>query len=551
MAWWPVVPEVVSAMPGDAGALSVLIGRHPPLYGGYNKPDHVAAGDGLVFTASNQIIWVVDPRTGRTERLASATLRGPFGSIAGLALDGRGGLLIADERDDHVIRLELATGSIDTFVAVPRPRAITCIGDRTFVVAERDLIFEIDRGFTEASHYAGERDHEPRDGFVQWAGFRAISALCGHRGALWAADSHGLRRIDLDDDKVTTVVFSRWSNYTGLASDGEYLYAGNGRSIDRVAPDGTASKLAEHVHRVGAMAYDAGAVVFIREHTTLNRMDPATGAISELALPAEHLEAYRSLVGMVSLGGSRIALAIGAPPTIALLDVATGERDEIAVGDARRLESLAFDGGDRLYACNRDGVWCIALGSRSVYRITAIASGDEPAGIAVGPPDRIYASLTAKQRIVAVDLEREAVDVIAGAKSPRQLAYDDRNHWLYVGDLGIARLNLTTHAYTVVAAHPLVGFADGPPGVANVRAERLVVGPDGDVYFSDMTTVRRMSAATGVVTTIVGRFEHHELVLGELPGTIGHAGPLCFLPDGTLAVADTNHSVVLRVRLPR
>jgi hypothetical protein len=497
--------------------IELLLGRHPSSTREQRDFRLAAGGDGIVYTASPRRIWAIDTRTARIELFAPE-----FDEISGLAVDGRGGLLISEQPRDRVCRLDLATRAIDRSVEVRVPGAIACVGERAFVASHRTIV-EIDRAFTTATHYAGGGVGIV-DGPVTSAGFREVHSLVDHRGALYVSDHNSLRRIDLATDTVSSVGHGL-SEQHSLVSCGTYLF-GCRVGLERLEPNGAVTTLG--TESVRAIAGTNGEL-FSASSSQLSRVDPETGVATEIGLLADYADNYGACGAMVALHGSQLALLTTASPTLAIVDLATGKHDAVRIARARHATALAFDGGDRLYACDwTAGVLCIAFGARTVAAIPGITGADRPDAIAVGAPDQLLVSLWTKRQLVALDLSTGVQTVLAELPFPVKLAYDGRGA-LYLGGASLEKLELSTNRRSVVAE----GHCDA-----------LAIAQNGDVYVARGSQILR-----GGVTPVVGRSETTELELGTLPGSIGRVRAMCALDDDSLGIVDYDHDVVLRVRL--
>ncbi|MEZ4364700.1 MAG: DUF4215 domain-containing protein [Kofleriaceae bacterium] len=115
------------------------------------------------------------------------------------------------------------------------------------------------------------------------------------------------------------------------------------------------------------------------------------------------------------------------------------------------------------------------------------------------------------------------------------LAVDGFGNVYFVGDYRVRRIDAVSGEVTVVAGSGTYGFAgDGGPAasalLSQVRA--VVVTGSGDLFVVDGDRLRRIDAATGIITTV-------------LTG-IGNGGTAALGPDGDLYLA--SHYAVIRYR---
>lgn len=554
---WPAVMRPLRATPDSADALTVIFGCSPapPLPDSWS-PDHVVADRGLLYVAEDDFVWCIDPISGQVERLAGLRNGGPFRRIGGLAFDGRDALVITDRSSRQVYTLELSTNRLDVLAStLKNPTAVACVGDAVYVACDTTELYAIDRTTGAVAPFASE--------------FRNIGALVAHGDhALYVADDEMLRRVDLTTATVTTILTLPRGRLTGLASDGTQLYATTHSTIERITPSGTRETVVgtednphhdpdglavdANVSDSVAPAWDGAGLVFATRRR-LRRFDVARRDVVTLPVPpTSNAALLGTIIGIGSLGGTRIALAFRKPATIAVIDYATGAREDIALelATSAALRALATDGSDRVFVTDRDGnTWSVAVSSRAVTRIEAIAPTDKPTVLAFGEPDRLFVALEASGTIVAIDLASNRSRIVAsGLQATRALAFDLARAALYASDSEILRIDLASGDITAVTDAKFAGHADGPRGVARfLGRDHIAVSPDGDVYVSEHNRIRRIRAADGHVTTPIGR-RGSGLVLGDLPGGLESPTGLCFLPSGELAIVDRDQNVVLRAR---
>lgn len=144
--------------------------------------------------------------------------------------------------------------------------------------------------------------------------------------------------------------------------------------------------------------------------------------------------------------------------------------------------------------------------------------------------------------------------------NPVRLRYDDATGDLYVSDKGNHRIRRidASGIITTVAGGDSAGYSgDGGPAVGARLNSPLDarLGPDRALYIADTNNhrIRRVDAA-GTITTVVGSgYEGTRLDAREsgLRLEVNLRGPsaLAFDVEGNLFIADTNNSVVRRVRL--
>jgi large repetitive protein len=270
------------------------------------------------------------------------------------------------------------------------------------------------------------------------------------------------------------------------------LVAGNGAAAS--AGDAGPASMAS-VYGPAGLALDAAGNLYISEINgyRVRRVDAQTGIITTFA----------GTGNMVSSGDSGPATAAGVQSPI----------------------SLAFDASGNLF---------IGESGNNVRRVDA-ATG-----------------------IITTALARGA----GGFSGPGWLAFDHSGNLLITGPgQRILRFNPTTLAIDTFAGDGTANFnGDGMPAINSsigAIARGIAVDPAGNVYVacSDLYRIRRIDAATGVISTIAGNGSYLTpgLVGGPANQTQIKPMPIAIGPDGSLAFADdvsATSSNVYSVSLP-
>jgi sugar lactone lactonase YvrE len=350
---------------------------------------------------------------------------------------------------------------------------------------------------------------------------------------------------------VTTVIPRR---FMGVASDGTHLYATTYDTIEQVAPSQTVlvgggrksrhdpDGLAEeaNVSDATSPAWDGAGLVFIT-NGRLRRFDPASRHVTTLGVPTKADDALRgTLVGIGSLGGSRIAIGFREPATFIVFDIVTGARETfpLDVPEGTRLKTLVTDGSDRVFFTDRDGrAWFFTISTRWLRRIDAIAEADIATALVFAAPDRLFVALETPKTIARVDLASMTSTVVAtGMQRTTALAVDATRNALYVSDAQILRIDLATGATEAVTDLKYAGALDGPRGVARLTSrDHMAVAPDGNLYVASHTAIRHIRVSDGFVSTALSGLQRPEA--------------MWVLPNGELLIADGKQNVVLRARL--
>ena len=201
------------------------------------------------------------------------------------------------------------------------------------------------------------------------------------------------------------------------------------------------------------------------------------------------------------------------------------------------------------------------------------AALDDPSGLAIDGSGNLYIADTGNDRVRRVDAATGLITTVAGTgeegfsgdggpatqaalDEPHGLAFGGAGN-LYIADTGndrVRRVDAATGLITTVAGTGEEGFSgDGGPATQAALDEPhgLAFGGAGNLYIADTGNdrVRRVDAATGLITTVAGTGEE---------GFSGDGGPatqaaldepsgLAFDGAGNLYIADTRNSRVRRV----
>ncbi|MBX3469258.1 MAG: hypothetical protein KF878_20480 [Planctomycetes bacterium] len=195
-----------------------------------------------------------------------------------------------------------------------------------------------------------------------------------------------------------------------------------------------------------------------------------------------------------------------------------------------------------------------------------------PAGVAVSPAGEVHVVLPGQSVIVRIDAQSGTAVVVAGTgvygfngdglaatetqlDRPHGIAFDAAGNLLIADTENhrVRRVDAVTGVVTTVAGTGAYGFSgDGGPatGAALARPADLAVGPTGDLFVVDLDNrrVRRVSAATGVITTFAGNGGWGFTGDGY-PAAEQAVLPTCVAvdADGTVYVSDGSWHVVYRI----
>ncbi|MEO6912273.1 MAG: Ig-like domain repeat protein, partial [Edaphobacter sp.] len=197
---------------------------------------------------------------------------------------------------------------------------------------------------------------------------------------------------------------------------------------------------------------------------------------------------------------------------------------------------------------------------------------DSPQGLALGAGDSLYIADTHNHRVRKLDLASGLITTIAGTTAgfsgdngpataarldlPTALAVDANGN-VYVADTQnyrIRKIAAASGILTTVAGNGVQGFSgdNGPATAAAIDSPSgLAIDAAGDLYFSDTHNhrVRRIAAATGIISTIAGTGTAG--YSGDSsPGTAARLalpGGLSIDSAGNLYIADTGNQRIRRI----
>jgi sugar lactone lactonase YvrE len=545
----------------------------------FSSPQGLASdGAGNLFVADygNHAIRRIDLATGRVATLAGSVdhpgvadgigAEASFMSPAGIAADGAGSVYVTDQ-DSHTIRkIRLADGQVTTLAG-----------------------------------QAGALGNA--DGVGPAARFYSPDGIAvDGRGKLFVADvgNGAIRAITLANAEVTTLNSDTFRGPAGIASDGTgqlYItdrYDGVLRVLSALsgATSLVAGKLGTTGYQDGTgldaafasprgVAVDGKGHVFVADQVNhaLRQVTIATGVVTTLAgrVGEDGSEdgigeraRFGRIVGLASDGQGNL---FGVDNIIRRVVIATGSVTTFAANLASPT-GIASDGQGSLFVTesNNHTIRRIAVATAEVTTLAGAAGvngsadgvGEDarfsnPSGIAADDAGNLFVS-DAGSTIRKIVISTRTVTTLAGLawtpgqedgvgsrarfSSPMGLAWDAGR--LFVADAGnhtIRRVLTADGTVTTVAGSPgEVGSGDG----AGLQARfdslygGLALDPSGHLFIVDGATIRKLTIATGVVTTVVGSLDGFGIRLGPLPGSLGGPSGLVFVEPGTLFIADSN-----------
>jgi len=386
----------------------------------------------------------------------NAQLNGP----AGVAVDGSGNVFIADTGNYVVRKVAAATGIITTVagIKVPGNGSPGYSGD----------------GGPAISAGLSQPDALAVDGF----------------GNLYIADNYLIRKVAAATGIITTVAGSHTAGFSG---DGGPATAAALGVVTGVAVDGSGNFyiLGPYSYAIRKVAAATGIITTVAGNGTAG--DSGDGG------PATNAQIVAT--GLAVDGSGDIYIADQKDNVIRKVAAATGIIATVAGNGAA---GYAGDGGpatsaklDQPYAVAVDGPGniYIADAANNVIRKVAAATG-------------IIATVAGNGAAYYSGDGGPATN--AQLVSPLGVAIDGSGN-LYVSDLSnvIRKVATATGIITTVAGNGAAGYSgDGGPAI-NARLNhpsRMAVDNSGNLYFADTgnNVIRKVAAATGIVTTVAG-----------------------------------------------
>jgi sugar lactone lactonase YvrE len=508
----------------------------------FNRPVGLAMdkeGDLYVADSYNNVIRKVVVATGVVTTFAGKVREygrqdgvgadARFGSLAGMASDGAGNLLVADRGNYAIRMIDIATGAVST---VPQwdknpllrlPESVTTDGAGNLFITDTN-IQKLVLATESVTTFAGSSKPGAVDGTGEEAMFDDPSGIVyDSAGNLFVADTNNntIRKIVIATGTVTT--------FAGMARP-----EGSGSTGDFVEPR--------------SLAIDGAGDLFVADRIdcAIRKVVVASGAVTTFAGLSRHCvygdgvgeqAGFLPLYGMVNDGAGNLFVADYASVRKLVLATATvttvaGSKDHgyaDGVGSSAQFNNLggvAYDGGSLYIADTNNHV------IRKVWTLGGEASTLAGMPQAVGTADGTGSA--------------------ARFNYPEGIVYDGAGS-LLVGDTDnhtIRKIVIATGEVETIAGEPgKSGSNDGvgsaarfnrPKGVAVDRKNQLFVAD------SDNHTVRKIDLATGTVSTLVGVPGQLGFMSGPLPASLGCPSGLLVGPTGNLFITDDcEHNVLV------
>jgi sugar lactone lactonase YvrE len=427
-------------------------------------------------------------------------------SPEGIAIDRAGNVYVAD-RGNHRVRRIDTTGVIATVAGDGRaglsgdggPATRAQLTDPTGVASDRD------GGLLVADRGNGRLRGVSRSGTIRTVaeGLRAPQAVAvGLRGAIFVAEA-GARLI---------LRLASGSPPVTVAGDGGIGFCGDG---------GPAR--AAFLRRPAGLALDATGNVYIADtgNNRVRRVDAATGTIVTVAGDGS--------AGYAGDGGPAVRAALDRPRAVAV--------------DSEGRILIADSGNSRIRRVDARGLITTIAGAEPGFAGDGAAATsarlDEPAGVALDGAGNVYVADQRNHVVRRIDVGTGMIATVAGV-APREKAAAgdlatsvaltelsdvavDSSGALWIADQGARRIRrVVGDRMVTVAGNGLEGATGdgGPASDASLgRALRIAIDHEDNVWIADPTNyrVRRIDAPTGVIRTAAGS--------GELGHSVVEGGP--------------------------
>ncbi len=519
---------------------------------------------------------------------AAAQFFHPFG----ITIDASGNLFVVDSTNHTIRQIVIATGAVTTLAgtagsggstngtgAAARfqwPRGIVSDGAGTLYVADtanytiRQIVIATGVVTTPLGT-AGSLGTADGIGAAAQFEYPAGIALDG-LGNLYVADTdnHTIRRIVIATGVVTSLAGAAGSS--GSAD-------GTGAAARFSFPYGVATDASGNVY------------VADTDNHTIRQIVPATAVVTTFAGAVESSGSadgigaaarFEEPAGVVADASGNLYVADrrnhtirkiapdGVVTTLAGTAGSFGNTD--GTGAAAQFNNpfgITIDVSGNLYVADSHNNMIRQVTPAGV--VTLVASGlNFPSGVAADGAGNLYVVDSGNNVIRKVVIATGVVTTLAGTMgvngstdgigaagrfdSPVAITADGLGN-LYVGDAGnrtIRKIVIATGEVTTPAGTPgNAGAADGTGAAAQFGYSiGITADASGNVYVADWgnNTIRKIVAATGVVTTVAGVAGQQGVGLGDLPGGLTEPYGITYIGANTLAVTTANG--VVRIVLP-
>jgi sugar lactone lactonase YvrE len=506
-----------------SGHVSTIAGQHGQSgnVDSTNGPETFNAPVGLAFDAVSGNLYVVDSGNDTVRQVILygpnlgtgwvSTLRDASNAALsiiygwGMASDGKGALYVGSAAFGNVSKIVPGT-----------PSTVTVLNDGTGAPAQLHAAQPV--ALDDAGRvYVGQDAPFPLESFVPGA-----SAPTPLVDANTTADSLAFSDGTLYVGDVSTVsAVSTTTSPPALSH-----IAGRAAHVGNVDGAATQARFAAPT----SIVYDGGAAyVLDAGNRSLRRLAWPSGDVTTLAVPSGSSSSMRRLYSLTSDGKGNLYFIdqdlIPYRWSIRKVVAATGEASTVFTAERTmgRLSALAADGAGNLYVAAKNAI--VRIGVPPAPNLT-LAGTPGTAGKSDGKGSQaLFGGLQA-------------------------LVWDGAGTLYAADNSAIRSVALADGTTTTIAGvADQAGDLDGIGSGARLGLpQALAFDPDGVLFFTDGTTVRRLDVKSGAVVTWIGTSGLAIVRPGPLPAAVNQPGGLAVVAHGELLLTDSNENAVLHVR---
>jgi len=512
-----------------------------------------------------------------------------FGSLEGLASDGAGNLYAADQLNNNIRKIAIATGAVTTFAGSAsesgaadgrgpaarffRPNGVASDGAGNLFVADsfNNAIRKIAIATAAVTTLAGAPTRSASGPSTNWLdSLNYPSGIASDgTGNLYVADTNNslIRKVDIATGTFTTLA---GGSFAVPGADGTGTAANFGQ------PQGIAADRAGNLYVADTLNDTVRKIVIATGAVTT--LTDGTGAAVRFSQPCGVVADGAGNLYVTELGNRdivRVVIATGAFTIVAGAAGQSGSADGTGAGALfAEPRGIATDGAGNLYVADTSNATIrkivIATGAVTTFSgtpgqqgavdgIGANARFTSPWGLTSDGAGNLFVADTNSIRKIVI--ATAAVTTVAGTRDqtgtadgtgaaarfndPCGIASDGAGN-LYVADtLNNSIRKVATASGTVTTVAPsLAPSVDGTGGAARFTSPTGITGDgSGNLYVTDGNgTIRQIVAATRAVTTFAGaagqqgnvdgigvdaRFTNPNAIFGDLTGNL-------FVADGVV-----------------
>ena len=502
----------------------------------------------------------------------------------GIALDTSGNLYIADTGNNRIRMVAVTTGIITSVAGTGS--SITYNGDN---IAATAASLSGPRGIaidSVGNLYIADSGNQRIRKVTATTGIiitLAGTGVSGYNGDNIAATSASLRSpAELTVDSSGNIYIADTGNnrvrkvtvatgiITTVAGNGQESISGTGDNVSAVSTGLTFP---------GDVAIDAVGNLYIAEQ---DRVVP--GFFSSRLNAGNRVRKVTAATGIITtVAGTGFEFFGGdnGLATNATLNISYGALEEFMGYRSAYTGGVAVDVSGNLYIADRNN-GCVRKVTAGTGIISTVASVNAPAGVAVDSAGNLYIAESGANRIRKVNAADGTISTVAGTgisgyngdniaatsatlSGPSGIAVDSFDN-LYIADTDNLRIRKVTAATGIISTVAGTGVFSALNGVVNYayngdnviatganlsRTVAVAVDVIGNVYIADYDNnrVRKVVAATGIITTIAGTGASAYNGDGIAGNTASVYAPSAIAVDstGNVYIADRGHARIRKV----